>query len=214
VLVIACPCALGLATPMSILIAVGRGAREGVLFRDAQAIETLGQVEALLVDKTGTLTEGRPKLVSVTPAEGFAEADLVALAAGVEKGSEHPLASAIVAGARERGIGIPDVEGFAAVAGRGVRGRVAGRDVVLGNRRHLEDSGIAPMCSERATTFGRGRVVAFARSTEAASCLTRTLPRAGARERIREPHARTADSAGDGDNRRPPRRSPTISRDR
>src|SRR5690606_34763744 len=106
VLIIACPCALGLATPMSIMTATGRGAQAGVLIRDAAALERFSEVDTLIVDKTGTLTEGRPKLTDVAAADGFAEAELLALAAGLEQGSEHPLAEAIVAGARERGSAI------------------------------------------------------------------------------------------------------------
>ncbi len=144
VLIIACPCALGLATPMSIMVASGRGASMGVLFRNAEAIEQLRQVDTLVVDKTGTLTEGKPRLADVHAAEGFAEAELLALAAAVERGSEHPLAAAIVAGAEARGVAIPKAEGFASATGRGVAAIVAGRRVVLGNRRMLDEAGIEP----------------------------------------------------------------------
>ncbi len=144
VLIIACPCALGLATPMSIMVASGRGAAMGVLFRNAEAIERLREVDTLVVDKTGTLTEGRPRLVDVEVAEGFAEDDLLALAAAVERGSEHPLAAAIVGGAEARGLAIPKAEGFASATGRGVRATVEGREVVLGNRRMLDEVGIDP----------------------------------------------------------------------
>ena len=193
VLVIACPCALGLATPMSILIAVGRGAREGVLFRDAEAIERLGEVEVLLVDKTGTLTEGRPKLVAATPADGFDEPSLLALAAGVEAGSEHPLAAAIAAGARERGIAVPKADGFSAVAGKGVRARIGGRDVALGNRRLLEDLGVGlEALAERAEEHrSDGATVAFVAVDGKLAGLLAIAdpPRAGAREAVRELHA-------------------------
>ena len=139
VLIIACPCALGLATPMSIMVATGRGAAAGVLFRNAEAIEVLRGVDTLVVDKTGTLTEGKPKLVTVEPAEGFDEPTLLRLAAALEQGSEHPLAAAIVAGAR--GIALPAAEGFASVTGKGVTGRVEGRAVALGNVALMADVG-------------------------------------------------------------------------
>ncbi len=193
VLVIACPCALGLATPMSVLIAVGRGAQEGVLFRDAEAIEVLGRVETLLVDKTGTLTEGKPKLVSATPADGFGEDELVRLAAGVEKGSEHPLASAILAGARERGVDVPAADAFAAVPGQGVRGTVGGRAVLLGNRRLLEDAGVplAPIAERAEELRAEGATVAFVAvdGKPAGVLAIADRPRAGAREAVRALHA-------------------------
>jgi len=134
VLIIACPCALGLATPMSIMVATGKGAKAGVLFRNAEAIEVLRQVDTLVVDKTGTLTEGRPRLVAVEPEQGMDEAELVRLAASLERASEHPLAAAIVAGAEERGVRLDSVTEFEARTGKGVTGRVAGHQVALGNR--------------------------------------------------------------------------------
>ncbi len=156
VLIIACPCALGLATPMSIMVAMGRGATTGVLFRNAEAIEILRKVDTLVVDKTGTLTEGRPKLVSVTPVGGFAEPDLVRLAAALERGSEHPLATAIVKGSDERGIAPPAAAGFEAVNGKGVKGTVEGRAVAIGNRALLADLGIdAAPFSDRAEELRR-----------------------------------------------------------
>ncbi|KAB2967952.1 MAG: heavy metal translocating P-type ATPase [Thermoanaerobaculia bacterium] len=163
VLIIACPCALGLATPMSIMVASGRGASMGVLFRNAEAIEHLRQVDTLVVDKTGTLTEGRPRLAEVQAAEGFAEDDLLALAAAVERGSEHPLAAAIVAGAEARGLSIPRADGFASATGRGVTATVAERRVVLGNRRMLEDAGIAPgaLAESAERLRGEGRTAMF-----------------------------------------------------
>ena len=127
VLIIACPCALGLATPMSIMTATGRGAHAGVLVSNAEALERLAGVDTLIVDKTGTLTEGKPKLTDMMPADRFSEAELLALAASLEKGSEHPLAEAIVAAAEERRLEIAAVEDFAAVTGKGVTGRVAGQ---------------------------------------------------------------------------------------
>ncbi len=134
VLVIACPCALGLATPMSIMVATGRGAQAGVLVRDAAALESLARVDVLVVDKTGTLTEGKPELTDVIAVDGGTdEAEVLSLAASLERGSEHPLAEAILAGARARGAVLHDTADFEAVPGKGVRGRVAGRAVALGN---------------------------------------------------------------------------------
>jgi Cu+-exporting ATPase len=144
VLIIACPCALGLATPMSIMVAAGKGASVGVLFKDAEAIEHLRKVDTLLVDKTGTLTEGRPRLVAAEATEGVDESDLLRLVASLERGSEHPLAAAIVAGAQERGIALADSEGFEAHTGRGVTGRVGGREVALGNATLLRERGVDP----------------------------------------------------------------------
>jgi Cu+-exporting ATPase len=142
VLIIACPCALGLATPMSIMVATGRGATLGVLFRHAEAIEVLRQVDTLVVDKTGTLTEGKPRLVRLLPANGFEEGELLKLAASLERGSEHPLAAAIVAGAQVRGVVPATPESFASVTGKGVRGQVGGRQVALGNRALMDDLGV------------------------------------------------------------------------
>jgi Cu+-exporting ATPase len=133
VLIIACPCALGLATPMSVMVGTGRGAQAGVLIRDAAALERLEAVDTLVVDKTGTLTEGKPRLVSVVPAPGFDEARLLKLAASLERGSEHPLAAAIVEGAKERGVSLSQVEDFRSHTGQGVTGRVDGETVALGN---------------------------------------------------------------------------------
>jgi P-type Cu+ transporter len=144
VLIIACPCALGLATPMSIMVAMGRGATAGVLFKNAEAIEQMRKVDTLVVDKTGTLTEGRPRLVSVESSEGFAAQMLLRLAATLERSSEHPLAAAIVKGAEEQGIALGSADGFESVTGQGVRGRVDGSQVVLGNRTILGDLGIDP----------------------------------------------------------------------
>jgi P-type Cu+ transporter len=144
VLIIACPCALGLATPMSIMVATGKGAQAGVLFKNAEAIEVLREIDTLVVDKTGTLTEGKPKLVTVVPAPGFGEEELLRLAASLERGSEHPLAAAIVDGAQERGIELAKVETFESVTGKGVKGIVAERSVALGNRALLEEAGIDP----------------------------------------------------------------------
>ncbi len=140
VLIIACPCALGLATPMSIIVAMGRGASLGVLFKNAEAIELLRKVDTLVVDKTGTLTEGKPQLVSVEIAAGFDPDEVLRLAATLERASEHPLAAAIVKGAEARGVTLSEsTEAFESLTGRGVRGRVAGRAVALGNQKLLEE---------------------------------------------------------------------------
>ena len=144
VLIIACPCALGLATPMSIMVATGKGAQVGVLFKNAEAIEVLREIDTLVVDKTGTLTEGKPKLITVAPADGFSEQELLRLAASLERGSEHPLAAAIVAGAAERGIDLTKVESFESITGKGVKGEVDGHSVSLGNLSLMEELGIDP----------------------------------------------------------------------
>jgi Cu+-exporting ATPase len=163
VLIIACPCALGLATPMSIMVAAGKGATAGVLFKNAEAIELLEKVDTLVVDKTGTLTEGRPKLVTVEPAGGRTEAELLRAAASHERASEHPLAAAIVGGAAERGVAAASVEAFEAIAGRGVRGRVEGREVALGNPKLFEGTGVVDAgAAERADRLRRsGQTVVF-----------------------------------------------------
>ncbi len=142
VLIIACPCALGLATPMSIMVAMGKGATNGILFKNAEAIEVLRKVDTLVVDKTGTLTEGKPKLVSVKPAPGFDESELLRLAASLERGSEHPLASAIVRGAEARGLRLAAATDFESLTGRGVRATVDGLKVIVGNRKLMDVSGI------------------------------------------------------------------------
>jgi Cu+-exporting ATPase len=142
VLIIACPCALGLATPMSIMVGVGRGATAGVLIRSAEALERMEKVDTVVVDKTGTLTEGKPRLVTVEPHGGLTEADVLRLAAGLEQGSEHPLAAAIIAGARERGVTPATAEGFETISGKGIRGRADGKAVALGNRMMMEVAGV------------------------------------------------------------------------
>jgi Cu+-exporting ATPase len=145
VLIIACPCALGLATPMSIMVGVGRGAQVGVLVKNAEALERFERVDTIVVDKTGTLTEGKPRLQTAEPAGSGVSADqLLRLGASLERASEHPLAAAIVAGAQERGIGLVPVEGFRSLTGRGVAGTVSGRAVALGNRRLLEETNVDP----------------------------------------------------------------------
>ncbi|MGI8961461.1 MAG: heavy metal translocating P-type ATPase [Bryobacteraceae bacterium] len=142
VLIIACPCALGLATPMSIMVGTGRGATAGVLVRNAEALEGLHKVDILVVDKTGTLTEGKPKVTTIEPASGFSESELLQLAASLEQSSEHPLASAIVAAARDRNISLQKVDAFQSLTGLGVKGNISDHAALVGNRKLLEDSGI------------------------------------------------------------------------
>jgi Cu+-exporting ATPase len=146
VLIIACPCALGLATPMSIMVGVGRGAHAGVLIKNAEALERMEKVDTLVVDKTGTLTEGRPAVTAVVPAEGFAEAEVLRLAAGVERLSEHPLAPAIVRHAHERGIASAEVADFDSPTGKGALGTVEGRK---------SSSATRPSCASGASTSDR-----------------------------------------------------------
>ena len=162
VLIIACPCALGLATPMSVMVAAGKGASAGVLFRNAEAIEVLRTVDTLVVDKTGTLTVGKPQLVTVVT-KGIDEAELLALAASVERASEHPLAAAVIAGAEARGAKLEAVAEFASITGKGVTGRVAGRAVALGNRALLDELNVpASSLLERAEALrADGQTVMF-----------------------------------------------------
>ncbi|MBV9908840.1 MAG: heavy metal translocating P-type ATPase [Hyphomicrobiales bacterium] len=142
VLIIACPCALGLATPMSIMVGVGRGAQAGVLIKNAEALERLEKVDTVVVDKTGTLTVGKPTVVALKPAPGVNEETLLKYAASLERESEHPLASAIVRAAADRGLGLAKVEGFESVSGKGVTGAIDGRKVALGNRAQMQAAGI------------------------------------------------------------------------
>ncbi|MAC80904.1 MAG: copper-translocating P-type ATPase [Rhodobacteraceae bacterium] len=154
VLIIACPCALGLATPMSIMVATGRGANAGVLIRDAEAMERFSKVDVLIVDKTGTLTEGRPSLTDAEPAEDVSEEDLLSFAAALERGSEHPLAEAIVTGAKARGADERDATEFDAVTGKGVKGRVGDREAALGNAALMADLGVGTGAfADRATAL-------------------------------------------------------------
>ena len=164
VLIIACPCALGLATPMSIMVATGKGATMGVLFRNAEAIEVLRSVDTLVVDKTGTLTEGKPKLVGVVAQNPWKEEDVLRLAAALERGSEHPLAAAIVAGAEERHLALPTATDFASQTGKGVSGKVDGRAVRLGNAAQLAEAQIeAGALAAKAEEMRRaGQTVMFA----------------------------------------------------
>lgn len=163
VLIIACPCALGLATPMSIMVGTGRGAMMGVLFKNAEALEVMRKVDTLVVDKTGTLTEGHPELVSVTSVAGFDEAEIVRLAASIERGSEHPLAAAIVRGAEKRDVKLTTADAFQSVTGKGVTGVVDGRKIALGNSKLLEDQGIevGELAAQADALRGEGQTVMF-----------------------------------------------------
>jgi Cu+-exporting ATPase len=163
VLIIACPCALGLATPMSIMVATGKGATMGILFKNAEAIELLRKVDTLVIDKTGTLTEGKPKLVSVEAINGFDQQNLLRLAASLERGSEHPLAAAIVGEAEVRGIITVSVEGFQSTTGKGVTGRIDGLEVALGNRKLFEDLGIdaSALLIQTESMEAKGQTVMF-----------------------------------------------------
>ncbi|MBO0734893.1 MAG: copper-translocating P-type ATPase, partial [Methylocapsa sp.] len=143
VLIVACPCALGLATPVSIMAGVGRGAQLGVLIKDAEALERMEKIDTLAVDKTGTLTEGRPKLAAVQAFRGLGEDEVLRLAASLERASEHPLASAILAAAHERKLELTEPSGFEAVSGKGVRGEVGGRTLIIGNPGFLKEAGIS-----------------------------------------------------------------------
>jgi Cu+-exporting ATPase len=163
VLIIACPCALGLATPMSIMIATGRGAREGVLIKDAEALERFSKVDTLIVDKTGTLTEGKPELTDVVALAQLEEGQLLGLAASLERGSEHPLAEAIVSAARTRQIALSELSAFEARPGKGVRGKAGDITVALGNATMMEDLGIdvVPFASRIEALRDEGKTVMF-----------------------------------------------------
>jgi P-type Cu+ transporter len=142
VLIIACPCALGLATPMSIMVGVGRGAHAGVLIKNAEALERMEKVDTLVIDKTGTLTEGKPKVTAIVPAPGFDEDHILRLAASVERASEHPLADAIVQAAKARGLQLAAAEGFDSPTGKGAAGKVDGQSVTIGNSAYLDSIGV------------------------------------------------------------------------
>ena len=163
VLIIACPCALGLATPMSIMVATGRGATQGVLFRDAAAIEHMCRVDTLIVDKTGTLTEGRPRFERTVAAPGWGEAEVLRLAASLDQGSEHLLAAAIVAAARQQGLALDAAEQFDSASGIGVRGRIAGRTLALGNTVLMQQSNVntGPLAQTAEALRGEGASVMF-----------------------------------------------------
>ncbi len=154
VLIIACPCAIGLATPMSIMVGVGRGAQLGILIKKAEALEVLEKIDTLVVDKTGTLTEGKPRLVKIVVTEGFDEGEALRLAASLERGSEHPLASAIVRAADARKLKLADAAEFSSVAGKGVRGRVDGREIVVGNPQAMEAMAVSPQLMAEARAAG------------------------------------------------------------
>jgi Cu+-exporting ATPase len=165
VLIIACPCALGLATPMSIMVAAGRGATAGILFRDAEAIEVLEKIDTLVVDKTGTLTEGKPRLLEVAPLNGRSPEEVLGLAAALEQGSEHPLATAILSAAKERNVRLAPVQQFSSKTGKGVVGRVDGRPIALGNAALLEELGIRHAASETAERLrSQGQTVVYVAS--------------------------------------------------
>jgi Cu+-exporting ATPase len=163
VLIIACPCALGLATPMSIMVGVGRGAQAGVLIKNAEALERMEKIDTLVIDKTGTLTEGKPKLVGIVAAEGFTENDILKFAASVERSSEHPLAAAIVNAATERKIELAPVRGFDSPTGKGAYGMVDGKRVVLGNAKFLKELNIdtAPLAAQAETLRQDGATAIF-----------------------------------------------------
>ncbi|HMH64295.1 MAG TPA: copper-translocating P-type ATPase, partial [Rhizomicrobium sp.] len=162
VVIIACPCALGLATPMSIMVGIGKGAGAGVLIKNAEALERFEKVDTLVVDKTGTLTEGRPRVVAVVPAEGFDEIGILTFGASLERSSEHPLAAAITAAAQDRNIALQEVSEFASVTGKGVTGKVGGRAVGVGTVKPLGEQGIGTDLTSRADTLRRdGATVMF-----------------------------------------------------
>jgi Cu+-exporting ATPase len=163
VLIIACPCALGLATPLSVMVAMGKGATAGILFRNAEAIELLRKVDTLVVDKTGTLTAGKPRLVSAVPADGVDEPTLLRAAASLERASEHPLAAAIIKGAADRGVPLVDVKDFKSITGKGVIGTVEGRQVALGNRALMDDLAIelGTLAAGAEALRGEGQTVMF-----------------------------------------------------
>jgi Cu+-exporting ATPase len=193
VLIIACPCALGLATPMAIMVGTGRGATAGVLVKSAEALERFEKVDTLLLDKTGTLTRGKPALGKVAALAPFGEDEVLRLAAALEKASEHPLAAAIVAGAASRGLAIPEAEGFRSVPGKGVTGSVEGRAVALGNAALLADLGVAAAdLQARADTLRSegGTVVLVAVDGAPAGLVEAVDPvKPGAAEAIRALHA-------------------------
>ncbi|MGB8365318.1 MAG: heavy metal translocating P-type ATPase [Rhizomicrobium sp.] len=163
VLIIACPCALGLATPMSIMVGVGRGAQAGVLVKNAEALERMERVDTLVIDKTGTLTEGKPAVTAIVAAQGFGEDELLRLVAGIEGPSEHPLATAIVAEAKARKIVIPPVQGFDSPSGKGALGIVDGSKVIVGNRHFLQEKGldVTPLAAKADELRGDGATVIF-----------------------------------------------------
>jgi len=161
VLIVACPCALGLATPMAIMVGTGRGAGAGILIRNAEALERFGKVDTLAVDKTGTLTEGKPTLSSLVPQPGFNEDELLRLVASLERSSEHPLAAAIVKGAEAKKLALADVQGFASITGKGVKGTIAGKLVAVGNAEMFRELSVdpAPLTAKADELRGSGQTV-------------------------------------------------------
>jgi Cu+-exporting ATPase len=193
VLIIACPCALGLATPMSVMVGIGRGAQEGVLIRNAEAIETMEKINTVVVDKTGTLTEGKPRLTQVLPTNGTSENDLLVAAASVEQNSEHPLAAAIVHGSKERGVKLQAVQDFNSVTGGGVVGKVDGREIAVGKLKFLQERGITGLdaVEPKATALqAEGQTAMFvAINGKAAGILTVSDPiKASTPEAIKQLH--------------------------
>jgi len=172
VLIVACPCALGLATPMSVMVGTGRGATAGVLIRNAEALETLQKADVLVVDKTGTLTTGKPKLVAIETVNGNNENNLLAMAAGIEQMSEHPLAAAVVSAAAERGIGVPKAEKFSSLPGKGASGTVNGHAVLAGNAELLSDADVAiDLLTQKASGFAGDSLIYIAIDHQAAGVL-------------------------------------------
>ncbi|MDQ6677992.1 MAG: heavy metal translocating P-type ATPase, partial [Acidobacteriota bacterium] len=193
VLIIACPCALGLATPMSIMVGTGRGATAGVLIRNAEALETLQKVDTLIVDKTGTLTEGKPRLATVLCVGGHSEEELLRLTGSLEQASEHPLAASIVKGALEKGIAFVPVSGFRSFTGKGISGTVDGHQVVVGNAKLLEEQSISiePLQTKLGDLRSKGETVLFvAVDSRAAGLIGVSDPvKASTAEAIRMLHA-------------------------
>ena len=204
VLIIACPCALGLATPMSIMVGVGKGATAGVLIKNAEALERFEKIDTLVVDKTGTLTEGKPRVIAAVPVEGNDEQTLISLAASVERASEHPLAAAIVASARERGLPIREATDFKSVTGKGVSGRVDGKEVAIGNAKLTDQASMTTgVLEKRADQYRReGATVMYVTvNARAAGILAVTDPvkasTPSALERLRGEHVRVVMLTGD-----------------
>jgi Cu+-exporting ATPase len=193
VLIIACPCALGLATPMAIMVGTGRGASAGVLIRNAEALERLERVDTIVVDKTGTLTEGRPSVTAVTAVAPFSDLDVLKYAAGLEQASEHPLAAAVVAAARARGIKRSAVSGFHALSGLGVSGTIEGHAVLVGSAKLLRANGIDPGEAERATdslrTDGRAAMFVAVDGAAAGAMIVADPVKSTAADAVRRLHA-------------------------
>jgi Cu+-exporting ATPase len=204
VLIIACPCALGLATPMSIMVGVGKGATAGVLIKNAESLERLEKVDTLVVDKTGTLTEGKPRVIAAVPMGGFEESTLLSLAASVEQASEHPLAAAIVSSARERGLLVQAATDFQSITGKGVSGRVDGKEVIIGNAKLTDPASARSEALEaRADDFrSEGATVMYVTvNGRAAGILAVADPvkasTSAALERLRNEHIRIVMLTGD-----------------